>query len=93
MAVEYDYRGEQNRSAEKLRYFGDDPGDFVTLHLDTDIVFDTRYFGRKTYTLLQRPSYWVRGSGSMQGAIAREGRTVRSAGPPGRQTAPPESED
>jgi transglutaminase-like putative cysteine protease len=73
-----------DRSAEKLRYFGDDPGDFVTLHLDTDLVFDTRYFGRKTYTLLQRPSYWVKGSGSMQGAVASEGWTVRSAGPPGR---------
>ena len=73
-----------DQTAEKLRYFGDDPGDFVTFHLDTGLVFDTRRFGRKTYTLLQRPSYWVTGSGSMQGAVTREDWTVRSAGPSDR---------
>jgi transglutaminase-like putative cysteine protease len=70
-----------DRSTEKLRYFGNDPGDFVTWHLDTDLAFDTQRFGRKTCTLLQRPSYWVAGSGSMQGVVTREDWTVRSAGP------------
>jgi transglutaminase-like putative cysteine protease len=70
-----------DQTSEKLRFFGDDPGDFVTFHLDTGLVFDTRRFGRKTYTLLQRPSYWVAGSGSMQGVVTREDWTVRSAGP------------
>ncbi len=46
-----------DRSAERLRYFGDDPGGFVTLRLDTGLAFDTRYLRRRTYTLLQRHSY------------------------------------
>ena len=70
-----------DQTSEKLRYFGNDPGDFVTFHLDTDLVFETRRFGRKTYTLLQRPSYWVSGSGSMQGVVTQEAWTVKSAGP------------
>jgi transglutaminase-like putative cysteine protease len=70
-----------DQSAEKLRYFGNDAGDFVTWHLDTDLAVDTRYFGRRNYVLLQRPCYWVIGAGSMQGVVTREEWTVRSAGP------------
>ncbi len=67
-----------DRSPEKLRYFGNDPGDFLTWHLDTGLTVDTRHFGRKTYTLLQRPCYWVTGSGSMDGSYAQESWTVGS---------------
>jgi transglutaminase-like putative cysteine protease len=64
-------------SDAKLRYFGSDAGDFITWHLDTDLVFDTLHFGRKTCTLLQRPSYWVVGVGSMAGATTSEDWQVR----------------
>jgi hypothetical protein len=64
-------------SDAKLRYFGNDAGDFITWHLDTDLVFDTLHFGRKTHTLLQRPSYWIKGVGSMAGVTTSEDWQVR----------------
>jgi hypothetical protein len=56
----------RDKSPEGLRYFGQDEADFVTLHVDTDLVFDT-YFGRKTVPWLQNPTFWVTGSGTFDG--------------------------
>jgi hypothetical protein len=55
-----------DKSPEGLRYFGLDDADFVTLHVDSDLVFDT-YFGRKTIPWLQNPTFWVTGSGNFEG--------------------------
>ena len=61
-----------DRSAGKLEYFGKDKGDFITLHFDNDLALDTLFFGVRPMPLLQRPSYWVRGSGNLDKAVVHE---------------------
>jgi transglutaminase-like putative cysteine protease len=63
--------------SEKSRYFGNDPGTFVTIHLDSELTFDTIYFGSKTMNLLQKASYWVTGLGSLAGVVISENWLVR----------------
>jgi transglutaminase-like putative cysteine protease len=46
------------------QYFGNDPGNFLTLHVDPDLDVDTIYFGRQRLHNLQGPAYWVTGRGS-----------------------------
>jgi hypothetical protein len=65
-----------DKSAEKLAFFGDDPGNFLTLHLDNDLRLDTGAFGVRPMTLLQRPCYWVTGRGNTDGAVVNESWTV-----------------
>lgn len=65
-----------DKSAEKLEYFGNDNGDFLTLHLDSDLRLDTGAFGVRPITLLQRPCYWVTGRGSTDKAILSESWVV-----------------
>jgi len=62
----------RNRSAEGLRFFGDDPGDFLTFHLDTDLDVDTIHFGKKTVHNLQNPRFWVTGRGSADKPVVTE---------------------
>jgi len=54
-----------DKTGDGLDYFGKDEADFLTMHIDTDIDFDTTHFGRQTTTWLQAPSFWVFGSGSL----------------------------
>ena len=56
-----------DRTSEGLVYFGEDKGDFLALHVDPDLEFDTIHFGRKSMEFLQNPSFWVLGSGSFTG--------------------------
>jgi transglutaminase-like putative cysteine protease len=70
-----------DRSPGKLEYFGKDPGDFLTLHFDNDLALDTLYFGIRPMALLQRPSYWVRGSGTLDNAVIRESWNVTRRAP------------
>lgn len=56
-----------DRSKEKLAYFGRDPGDFITMHLDADLRVDTYHFGIKELGWLQDVVFWVRGSGTLDG--------------------------
>ena len=37
------------------------------MHFDTDLEFDTVFFGRKTMEFVQAPAFWVAGSGTMSG--------------------------
>jgi transglutaminase-like putative cysteine protease len=67
-----------DKSAEGLRFFGDDPGDFLTFHLDTDLEVDTIHFGRKTVHNLQRPAYWVSGKGSADKPVVTEEWKVKT---------------
>ncbi|MEM9280811.1 MAG: transglutaminase domain-containing protein [Verrucomicrobiota bacterium] len=57
-----------DESEEGLHYFGNDPGDFVTLHFDHGIGVDTIHFGKQTVDWMQGMSYWVTGSGSLDGS-------------------------
>ncbi len=54
-----------DKSPEGLEFFGADNADFLTLHLDTDLDFDTVFFGRKTVEFVQAPAFWVSGSGTL----------------------------
>jgi transglutaminase-like putative cysteine protease len=52
-AVQYDKGG--------LRYFGNDPGDFLTMHVDTDLSVDTGWGGeKKSVPWMQGVKFWVR---------------------------------
>jgi hypothetical protein len=55
-----------DKSPEGLRFFGNDAGDFITFHIDSNLRVDTRLFGVKPVPHLQRPAFWVRGEGSLK---------------------------
>ena len=61
-----------DKTAEKLDYFGRDPGDHLAFHVDTDVAIDTRYFGVKTITWVQSANYWATGAGSFDGETTEE---------------------
>lgn len=65
-AVQFD------RDGDTLRYFGDDPGDILVQHTDTDLRFDTVYFGEQAQAFVQRAAYWVRGTGTPTDSRERE---------------------
>jgi len=53
------------KSSDGLEFFGTDNADFLIMHFDTDLEFDTVFFGRKTVESVQGPVFWVTGSGSL----------------------------
>ncbi len=59
-------------SRDRLTFFGNDPGDFLTMHLDADVSFDTLHFGTKTIALMQKASYWATGVGNFDGVVTQE---------------------
>jgi transglutaminase-like putative cysteine protease len=61
-AVEYD------KTPAGLRYFGHDKGEFITLHLDYDVEFDTVARGMRTARHLQNVRYHVVGNGNLDSA-------------------------
>ena len=61
-----------DRSRRGLAYFGNDPGDFLTFHIDPSLDLDTHIFGRQTVTCLQVPAYWASGPGSFEGQSIKE---------------------
>jgi transglutaminase-like putative cysteine protease len=70
-AVVYD------KTPDGLRYFGHDPGDFMVMHLDHDLVLDSIHFGQNTITWVQSVPYWVTGSGTLDGVEIHEDWSVR----------------
>jgi hypothetical protein len=71
-----------DRTREGLTFFGNDEGDFLAMHLDTDLVCDTIYFGRKSVDWLQAPRYWINGSGTFDQAVTRESWKVTASPAP-----------
>ncbi|MGC3970031.1 MAG: transglutaminase-like domain-containing protein [Pirellulales bacterium] len=55
-----------DRSPEQLRYFGNDPGDFLTMHVDPELKVDSVFFGTKTLPWLQQFYFFVQGKGSLE---------------------------
>lgn len=55
-----------DKTQEGLAYFGHDRGDFITMHVDADLVLDTDKFGEKRAHSLQTPMFWVTGSGPVE---------------------------
>jgi hypothetical protein len=45
-----------------LQRFGNDPGNFLTLHLDSELQLDTFHFGVQTVKWLQNVAYWATGA-------------------------------
>ncbi|MBM3462599.1 MAG: hypothetical protein FJX76_10910 [Armatimonadetes bacterium] len=69
-----------DRSEEGLRFFGQDPGNFIVLHFDPEVTLATRSFGPRTIDWLQGFVYWVNGGGTLQGSKAESTWTVNAAG-------------
>lgn len=65
-----------DRSEGGLYYFGYDPGDFITQHIDGNIEIDTIHFGREMLPTLQRPAFWVTGQGALEDVKITEGWMV-----------------
>jgi transglutaminase-like putative cysteine protease len=64
-----------NRPGEGLDDFGTDRADFLTAHVDTDLIVDT-YFGRKTLECVPDISWWVIGSGTFDGSKTKHTLSV-----------------
>lgn len=48
--------------------FGRHDANFVVMHVDSDVEVDSLIFGRHGFGWIQTPLYWVRGSGTFDGA-------------------------
>ena len=66
-----------DRSREGLYYFGYDPGDFLTQHIDGNLEVDSIHFGKQQIVVLQRPAFWVTGAGTLDDLKVTENWTVR----------------
>lgn len=68
-----------DRSREGLYYFGYDPGDFLVQHIDGNLEIDTIHFGKQQLAVLQRPAFWVTGTGTLDELQVEEGWNVRKS--------------
>jgi transglutaminase-like putative cysteine protease len=66
-----------DRTPAGLQYFGIDRGDFVTLHVDTDLVLDSVHWGPQTVTDLRQPAFWAAGTGTLDGQTTTVSWQVR----------------
>lgn len=57
-----------NKSDNPLSNFGNCDSNFVTMHIDPDLVIDSLWFGEQNVPILQNPVYWVTGRGTTNGA-------------------------
>jgi transglutaminase-like putative cysteine protease len=60
-----------------LAYFGNDHGDFITMHTDFDLEVDALNLGRQHLVADQGFAYWVTGTGTMTGQTSHEVWEVR----------------
>jgi len=60
-----------------LNHFGNDAGDLLVFHLDGDLVYETRSFGKATLYRLQGAGLWVSGGGNLEGPESKEDWRVR----------------
>jgi transglutaminase-like putative cysteine protease len=61
-----------DKSEAKLTYFGQDPGNFVVLHIDTGIDFDTQLYDDYRTAFFQIPLFWVKGNGTIENRTLKE---------------------
>lgn len=54
-----------------LDRFANDPGDFLTFHIDAELTLDVPKLGRRTVLFLQEPAAYGLGPGSFDGQIKR----------------------
>jgi hypothetical protein len=68
------------------RFFGNDPGDFVVLHLDGDMKVNSIHFGVAATGRLQGVMYWATASGgNFDKSEGKEDWQVKISPPPRRQ--------
>jgi hypothetical protein len=72
---------DRSKNTAGLEFFGADPGDFLTLHVDMDLILDSLVFGRKSVPVLQGIAWWVKGQGSLEGPTVKEDWQVKTAAP------------
>jgi hypothetical protein len=70
-AVLHDPRG------DGMQYFGNDRGDFITMHIDPDVIINTIHFGRKQTPWLQGVTFWVTGQGDLKNLTTQERWVVK----------------
>ena len=61
-----------DKTPAKLSYFAHDKGDFITMHIDDDLIVDTIYFGKKHFSFLQKSTYWATGEGNFDDVVVQE---------------------
>jgi hypothetical protein len=61
-----------DKSPQGLKYFGNDPGDFIAFHVDGNLLVDTLLFGVKPLGNMQTTRWWIRGSGTLKDEKATE---------------------
>ncbi len=66
-----------DKTKEGLQYFGHDPGDFVTFHIDDDLLLDTFHFGKQKVAFMQGPQWWVSGKGNLNNGVIKESWTIK----------------
>jgi len=66
-----------DKRGDGLSCFGNDPGDFLTMHIDPHLRLDTIHFGKQDVGCLQGPAYWVKGRGSDKPTQTHEKWEVR----------------
>lgn len=49
--------------ADAMRYFGTDPGNFITLHENPDLILDSFHSGLKRIRSMQDFRFWIKGKG------------------------------
>ena len=67
-----------DRSAEGLRFFGQDAGDFLTFHVDTHLQVNSGLFGLQTISNMQGPAWWAAGQGSTKPVRIEQSWSVKA---------------
>jgi hypothetical protein len=67
-----------DKSVEAMQFFGSDPGNFVTLHVEDGFEVDTIHFGKNSLDYMQTPKWWVSGSGKLENVEITESWQVTS---------------
>lgn len=60
-----------DKSAPAANYFGRSDGKFITLHIDPDLVLDTRVIGDQRVDCLQNSAIWFHGEGTGWDKVTR----------------------
>ncbi len=66
-----------DRSPGGLNYFGNDAGDLLVLHLDGDLVVESKLAGKATLFRLQGVALWATGGGNFEKPEPKEDWQVR----------------
>jgi transglutaminase-like putative cysteine protease len=69
--------GLRDQRGDGLYFFGNDDGNFLTMHVDPNLRVDTIRFGKKDLEFMQGLAYWVVGQGSIDPIHTTEKWEVR----------------